>query len=296
MIITNKYNLPQTFLNIVERPTYTKGKAHLSVTELINSPQIVQLRAKYENQIQVDVSEMVWSIFGTAVHHVLEQGKDENHLVEQRLHAELDGWHISGAIDLQIVTDEGIEINDYKTVGAWGVMNEKVEWEQQLNIYAWLVERVKQVPVSRIKIVAIIRDWNRRDSQTKAGYPEAPVAVLEIPLWGMDDRERFIRGRINAHSEALFASETGTEIPPCTPAECWEKPTTYAVKKEGAVRAKSVFDNREQAEQAVIDAGKGYYLETRPGERTRCANFCQVSQWCTQYQTYLEESKDESTV
>lgn len=296
MIITNKYNLPQTFLNIVERPTYTKGKAHLSVTELINSPQIVQLRAKYENQIQVDVSEMVWSIFGTAVHHVLEQGKDENHLVEQRLHAELDGWHISGAIDLQIVTDEGIEINDYKTVGAWGVMNEKVEWEQQLNIYAWLVERVKQVPVSRIKIVAIIRDWNRRDAQTKAGYPEAPVAVLEIPLWGMDDRERFIRGRINAHSEALFASETGTEIPPCTPAECWEKPTTYAVKKEGAVRAKSVFDNREQAEQAVIDAGKGYYLETRPGERTRCANFCQVSQWCTQYQTYLEESKDESTV
>jgi hypothetical protein len=236
MIITNKYNLPQTFLNIVERPTYTKGKAHLSVTELINSPQIVQLRAKYENQIQVDVSEMVWSIFGTAVHHVLEQGKDENHLVEQRLHAELDGWHISGAIDLQIVTDEGIEINDYKTVGAWGVMNEKVEWEQQLNIYAWLVERVKQIPVSRIKIVAIIRDWSRRDAQNKAGYPEAPVAVLDIPLWGMDERERFISQRIHAHSEALFAAETSTEVPPCTPAECWEKPTTYAVKKEGAVQ------------------------------------------------------------
>ena len=117
MIITNKYGLPKTFMNIVERPTYTKGKAHMSVTELLNSPQIVQLKAKYADQIEVDVSDMIWALFGTAVHHVLEQGKDPNHIVEQRLHAELDGWHISGAVDLQITTDEGIEINDYKTVG-----------------------------------------------------------------------------------------------------------------------------------------------------------------------------------
>ena len=35
MIITNKYNLPQTFVNIMKRPTYSKGKANISATELL---------------------------------------------------------------------------------------------------------------------------------------------------------------------------------------------------------------------------------------------------------------------
>jgi len=120
MIITNKYGLPQTFVNVVERPTYTKGKAHMSVTELLNSPQIVQLKAKYSDRIETDVTDMIWAVFGTAVHHILEQGKDPNHIVEQRLHADIDGWHISGAIDLQIVHEDGIEVNDYKTVWSMG--------------------------------------------------------------------------------------------------------------------------------------------------------------------------------
>ena len=35
MIITNKFNLPQTFVNVLKRPTYSKGRAALSATELI---------------------------------------------------------------------------------------------------------------------------------------------------------------------------------------------------------------------------------------------------------------------
>jgi hypothetical protein len=289
MKLTNKFNLPQTFMNVLDRPTYSKGKAHLSATELINSPRIVQLRKKYDEQITSDVSEMIWSIFGTAIHSVLEQGKDDNHLVEERIHAELDGWHISGAIDLQRIVEDGVEISDYKTVGVWSVMNEKVEWEEQLNIYAWLVERVKRTPVVKLNIVAIVRDWNRRDAGTRQGYPEAPVAVLDIQLWSMEKREEFIRSRIHEHSEALFATETEEELPLCTPSQMWEKPTMYAVKKEGAARAKSVHAELDEAEVALEKAGKGYQLEIRQGDRTRCSTFCPVAQWCNQYQDYLKE-------
>lgn len=292
MIITNNYGLPQTFVNVVERPTYTKGKAHMSVTELLSSPQIVQLKAKYSDQITVDVTDMIWSIFGTAVHHVLEQGKDANHIVEQRLHAELEGWHISGAIDLQVVTDEGIEINDYKTVSVWAVMNDKPEWEQQLNIYAWLVEKVKQIPVNKIKIVAILKDWKESEAETRQNYPIKQVVSLDIPIWSMEQREAFIKERIHLHSEALFAVDTNDELPPCTPAECWEKPTMYAVKKDGGVRAKSVHTSLEDAEKALEEAGKGYILEVRHGERTRCAKYCQVAPWCEQYKSYLESKND----
>jgi hypothetical protein len=234
---------------------------------------------------------MVWSIFGTAIHGVLEHGADENHLIEERLHAKLDGWSISGAIDLQIINEDGtVTINDYKTTGAWSVMNEKVDWEYQLNIYAWLVEKVKQTKVSKLEIVAIIRDWSRRDAALKLNYPDAPIKVIPIRLWPMEEREAFIQERIKEHSNALFDLETGDELPFCTPDQTWEKPEGFAVKKEGGVRAKSLHKTREEAEEAL--PAKGYFIEHRKGERTRCENFCSVAQYCNQYAQYKNGNSD----
>lgn len=96
MKLTNKHGIPDTFLNVLKRPTYSKGRAHLSATQLLNSPKIVALTKKFEDELEQDVSDMVWSLFGTAIHGVLEHGKDDNHIVEERLHATIDGWNISG--------------------------------------------------------------------------------------------------------------------------------------------------------------------------------------------------------
>lgn len=291
MKITNKYNIPQTFMNVLDRPQYSKGKAHLSVTQLLNSPKIVALTKKFEDQIETDAADMVWSIFGTAVHNVLEHGKDDNHIVEQRIHKEYDGWHISGAIDLQVVNDQGIDVKDYKTTTVWAVMNEKIEWEMQLNLYAGLVEDVKKIPVTSVGIVAIIRDWNRRESTTREGYPEAPIKELPIRLWSKEERDAFISNRIALHSACEFALETDGELPDCTPEEMWEKPTVWAVRKTGNKRAHSLYETEQLATEALKELGDKYEMEIRKGERTRCANFCPVNTWCIQYKTYLEEQK-----
>ena len=289
MIVTNKHGMPQTLVNLAKRDKYTKGKAHLSATEMLNSPRIVQLRKKYDDQVEVDVTDLIPSMWGTAMHYMVEQGKADNHIIEQRLHAEIDGWHISGAIDLQTVTPNGIEISDWKNVGVWAVMNEKVEWEQQLNIYAWLVEEVAKKPVTKLSIVAIVNNWNKRDAKSKEGYPPARGIVLDIKLWPFEERLKFIRGRIHAHSEGQFSTDAGEELPLCTPADMWEKPTTYAIKKDGGVRAKSVHADLEEAEEALLKSGSGYSLEIRHGERTRCDEYCSVNKWCDQYQNYLKE-------
>ena len=289
MKLTNKHNIPVTFVNVLERPTYSKGKAHLSVTQLINSPKIVALTQRFEDQIEQDVSEMVWSIFGSAVHKVLEHGKDDNHIIEERIHIEFEGWRISGAVDLQLVNEDGsISIRDYKTTSAWSVMNDKIEWEQQLNIYAWLVEKVKDVKVKDLGIVAIIRDWSRRDAGTREGYPEAPIKELPIRLWPMQEREAFVSHRIGLHSECEFAMEADELLPPCTPEEMWEKPTVYAVKKKGAVRAKSLHPTELEAIGIAAQLGGEYEVEIRQGERTRCANFCSVNTWCQQWRDYQD--------
>lgn len=290
MKLTNKHGIPDTFLNVLKRPTYSKGRAHLSATQLLNSPKIVALTKKFEDELEQDVSDMVWSLFGTAIHGVLEHGKDDNHIVEERLHATIDGWNISGAIDLQIITGpETVSIRDYKTTSSWAVMNEKIEWEQQLNIYAWLVESVKGKIVDSVGIVAIIRDWSRREAAKNPDYPQAPVKDIPIKLWSYEDRQDFISSRISSHSECEFAMETDEDLPLCTPEEMWEKPTTWALKKKGGVRAIKVYETQEEAE-AALDP-KVHEIEVRLGSRTRCESFCPVNTYCQQWRDY-QESKD----
>jgi hypothetical protein len=284
MKITNRHNLPETIVNVLSRPTYTKGGANLSATEILNSPRIVQLKRLHDAELEQDASDMVWAIFGTAIHAVLEHGKNDNHIVEERLHAVVDGWSISGAIDLQVVEDDGIIVSDYKTTSAWAVMNEKIEWEQQLNIYAWLVETVKQRPVKGLNIVAIIRDWSRKDM--RENYPPAPLQEINIKLWTYAERTWFIRDRIEQHAAALFAVETNDDLPECTPEQMWEKPMMWAVKKVGGIRAKNVCYTEEEANEKLELAGKNHFIEVRPGERTRCANYCSVKDFCGQWNKY----------
>jgi hypothetical protein len=293
MKLTNNHALPETIINVIRRPEYNKGRANMSVTELLNSPRIVQLKRKHWDDLTEDAADMVWSIFGTAIHGVLEHGKGDTHIVEERIHVELDSMRISGAIDLQEVEPDGIIVSDYKTTSAWAVMNEKQDWHNQLNSYAYLVEKAKKIPVKKLQIVAIVRDWNRRDAANREGYPKAPIVVIDIPLWVFEEREAYVRQRISLHGDAFFEMETGGEMPECTSDEMWEKQTLYALKKDGNIRAKSVHDTREAAEQSLAAAtekakkGEKFLIEVREGGRTRCESFCQVAPYCQQHQAYL---------
>ena len=121
MKITNNYNLPQAVVELARAPSYSKGKAHLSVTEMMGSPKISILRRKHDNEIEVDASTMLYSLFGTAFHKMMEAYVGPNDILEERLYAEFDGWHISGAIDKQTFTADGIEIRD------WGAYDQAVE-------------------------------------------------------------------------------------------------------------------------------------------------------------------------
>lgn len=293
MKITNVHGLPETVMKVIHTPKYDKGDSQISATEILNSPRIVQLKRKHWDELEQDASELIWSMFGSAVHEILQHGKSDHHIVEQRIFTEFQGWKISGAIDLQEVYEDGVIISDYKVTGSWAAMNVKDDWEHQLNLYAWLVERVKNVHVKALQIVCIVRDWNRRDAQTKEGYPKAPIVTIDIPLWSFEDRESYVAKRLALHNDAFFAAHTDEGMPECTPEECWEKPTYYAVKKDGNVRAKSVHEERSAAEEALAQAqakakkGESFSIEVREGDRTRCSGFCQVAPFCTQYQTYL---------
>ncbi len=283
MKVTNKFGVPAPLVTLANREYYSKGAAQYSVTELLSSPRIRRLREQYDGEMESDVSDMLWSMLGSALHVVMERGETEGWTKEERLFAQVDGVTISGAIDLQEETPDGIVIIDYKLTSAWAVMQEKEEWAQQLNIYKWLVETVKGKKVVGLKICAFVRDFSRHDR--KEGYPAAPIAMIDVPIWNSGWTLDYIRKRLEAHRDSKVDHDLGEALPECSPEERWMSEPTFAVRREGRKTAIRVFKSLDEAiELAKKEKG---YVETRLSEPKRCTgNYCGVNQWCTQYWDY----------
>lgn len=283
MRITNKFNLPESIVQFNQNAVYNSGKSNITCTQLIDSPRIVQLRKKHQNELEQDISEMLWMIMGTAMHSIFDSVKVEGTITEERLFTQLHGWDISGAIDSQIMEPDGIIIGDYKFTSVWAVMNDKPDWEYQLNIYAWLVEVVKKMPVKALRIYAMCRDWQRRDVG-KEGYPDTPLVTVEVPLWPLAQRQAYVEARLQQHADADTDVTLGTELAKCTAEDQWRRKETYAVmRNKNMARAWRVFDTNDAA-IAFAAENKDVTVITRPAEPIRCKNnFCRVSQFCSQF-------------
>ena len=284
MNYTNVTNLPQPIFKALTHSDYTRGHSNRSVTQLIDSPRVRILRKEHDDDITEDVSDMVWSVLGTSVHKMFEEHHADGHTVEERLYADIDGWTISGAIDLQRSEDDGtVTILDYKCTSVWSVIYGKKEWDKQLNCYAWLAEQAGR-EVGGLQIVAVLRDWQRSKAKQDPNYPAAPMMVVPIPLWSQEERNAYVKERVALHQHAEYERLTGGHIPHCTDEERWKKDESFAVKKKGNKRALRVFNSTEEAEQFMADQ-QGLELEHRVGRCIRCDdNWCRVADWCEQYE------------
>jgi hypothetical protein len=282
MIITNKHNVPEPLVTLASREYYSKGASAYSVTEIMSPPKIKRLREQYNDVVEQDVSDMLWSMLGSALHVVMERGLTPGYIPEQRLFYDLDGVTVSGQIDLQHETPTGIVLIDYKFTSAWAVMQEKAEWEQQLNVYKWLVEKSKRRTVVGLKICSFIRDFSRHDKRDD--YPDSPIHMVDIPMWDSARTEAYVRERLDMHRTTKMNMEMGQELQDCSPEERWMSETVYAVKREGRKTAIKLFKSIEEANELAIKE-KGY-VEERLGEPKRCTgNYCGVARWCSQYQS-----------
>lgn len=282
MNITNNTFLPEPVFQALTKSDYTKGSSNRSVTQLIDSPRVRILRKENDERISEDAADMLWSVLGTAVHKMFEDNEVEGHISEERLYAEVENWVISGAIDVQRDESDGrVAVLDYKCTSAWSVIYGKPEWDKQLNFYAWLVEHCKDIPVGKLQIVAVLRDWQRKKAELDSSYPQAPIVMVDIPLWSFEERDAYVRGRVKIHQDAEFQRLTGGDLPFCSDEEQWKKGDSFAVKKSGNKRALRVFDSMEQAEAYMKD---GMEIEVRKGRCVRCEdNYCKVADFCGQY-------------
>ena len=270
MKLTNKFDVPDAIVAAVEADPYTKDGADFSVTELISPPQIRRLWKKHHEEIFIDVSDEIWKLLGKGVHAALEQAGDVG-IKEQRFHATYDGTTISGAVDL---IEDGV-VTDYKVTSVFSVQKGlKIDWESQLNLYAWLL-RQNDITVTKLNIVCICRDW-MKSRIGKYDYPESPVVMLSVPMWRDGRQDDYVDQRVRVHTQESTI--------PCTPEERWAR-GAYQVNPmhSGGGKPRS-FDSLQDATNYINNKKTGSYkIVDGDAKYVRCESWCEVSEFCPQW-------------
>lgn len=283
MKITNKLGLPTQLVKAVEgfNAEYQKsktGKENYSVTQLINPGYQIDLQKKHRDDIEEDISDSIWMLLGNSIHSILERAGDDKSFVEERLSVNVDDTIISGAMDYFTKN----LLQDYKVTSVYSIIyKSRIEdWTQQLNIYRYLIHKNLNYNIEKMQVVAILRDWSKSKAMQGGDYPKNNIAVIDLNIWDYEKTEQFMRDRI----------ENMRQKTPCTKDERWEKPTKYAVMKEGRKSAVKLFENEDLAKD-FLNSNKDkekMHIDTRLGECTRCKDYCSVNKWCDFYKSQIK--------
>lgn len=285
MIITNKLNLPQSFVQMAKRD-YEFSPNEYRVTSMLKGIRETILERRHGKEIEQDVSDMIWLLFGTAVHSVLEnQREGDNEIKETRVKISFCGYELSGQFDLY--NAETLTITDYKTCSVWKVIfGDYADWKRQLLIYSYMLRSIG-FEVKHGEIVAMMKDHSKKDAKVKADYPMLPVRKITFDFTEQDftEIEDFLVHRFGEITEAEALPDY--ELPICTPEERFNGGDKFAVMKKGRKTALRVLDSMDAAETWKDENG-GDFIETRPGEDKKCKDYCSACEFCNYYHEHVE--------
>lgn len=289
MKLTNELNLPQPFVDAATSDYQYTDKRY-SVTSVLKGTREAILQRRHSEEIETDVSEMVWAIFGSAVHKILEQSEETaDQLKENWLSVEVqNGYELSGIFDLY--DDATGTVTDYKTATVWKfIYKEFDDWRTQCLAYVWLLRKIG-FNARRGEIVGMLKDHSKTKAKTDHAYPQHPVQRIG---WDFTDKDlEGFESWLKAKFEEIEQSEklSDDDLPLCSDVERWHKPDKYAVMKEGRKTAVKLYDSEEEANARVEAEGKGFYVEHRKGEDSKCLNYCSACEFCSHYKELMNNA------
>lgn len=285
--ITNKHNLPEIFLKACLIDNHvTRGD--ISCTQLIDAPQIRHLRM--HNDIEEDVSDRIWMLFGTAMHNILERA-EVNHYkartlmeacqildslgadsskkvadwIRDKAHAEFpQAFESKDLIEntMSVVID-GMEISG--TCDVYRAETGTLQDYKVTGSWAYIYEEAKKKWYAQQNIYAFMlreNGYTVNDAYIIALFKDwskmktlrskdyPPSAIMEIPVKLIPHED--VR-KYMQNRVAKHKKVLSGEIVPCTGKERWSTADAFAVKKKGGKKAVRVLPTLELAENFIKD-------------------------------------------
>lgn len=268
MKITNKLNLPSQF---IQEEYHKPAENVYSVTELLKSTKEIILYRKYFDEVSVDVSDMVSTLFGTAVHNLLEKATTSDVETEYSIEVDFEGVKIKGRCD--VVDFKNLVIEDYKTCST--SKKDYEDWKKQGLLYALIIYLTKSIKIKKLRFYALMKDWSKVKAASNSSYPQNPIYIWEYDI--EDSDYMYIMSWLRDKIEDI---KNG--IHDCSDEEKWYTGTKYAVyKNAGDKRAAYVTDNEKDAHNYINNKLDGVgEIEVRKGDNLKCLYYCNVSKFC----------------
>lgn len=306
MNYTNTSNIPLPLAVFLATDHYDYVPNVISATSLLKPVRqlILADRLSSEDNL-VELSDMVSSRMGTAIHTAIEQAwlnptkalkslgysddiiqrikvnpetVEENDIpvyMEKRSFKKVGNHTISGKFDF---VAEG-KVHDFKSTSVYGYLNQSnaSKYILQGSLYRWLNPDI--ITKDEMLIHYIFTDWGKAESLRNSNYPKARVHSQKYNLLGLDEIEQFVKDKLELYDSMKHQQEK--DIPYCTDEELWRKPTVWKYyKNANATRATKNFDNPSEAYALQQTNGVGEVREVK-GTVSAC-KYCPAFLLCSQ--------------
>ena len=290
---------------------YVDDPNYISATSIIKPLRQLILASRVKgDDVAVDLTNMVASRMGSAIHDSIERAWKSNYkgalqilgypskviekvrinpskeelepdsipiYLEQRGFKKVGKWTIGGKFDF--VGDGRVE--DFKSTSTYTAINKSKDNDYILqgSIYRWLNPDI--ITRDEMAIQFIFTDWSAAKARADANYPQSRIQQRVLKLKSIQETEAFITRKLRMIEMYWDAKEE--QIPECSDEDLWRSEPVFKYYKNPAKTSRSTknFEHRQDALQRQAEDGHVGVVIEQPGQVTAC-RYCAGFSICSQ--------------
>lgn len=308
---TNVSSVPLSLAVFLATDNYDHDSSTISATTLIKPLRQIILGARMPaGEVQLDLTAMVPSRMGSAIHDGIERAWLSNHkeamialgypqrviervrinpkpeelkedhipiYLEQRAYKQVGRYRVAGKFDF---VGEG-RVEDFKSTSTYTAINNNNDdkYIMQGSIYRWLNPTI--ITKDEMAIQFIFTDWSKVKAMQDPSYPQQRIQQRILPLKSVLETDAFVNRKLALIDQYWNAPED--QIPECTDEDLWRSEPVFKYYKNPAktVRSTKNFDNKQEAYLRLAEDGNVGIVKEQPGQVTAC-KYCNGFTLCSQ--------------
>ena len=200
--------------------------------------------------------------------------------LETRNKRELDGFTVSGAIDICTYGSLG----DFKNTGTFMYTKKKSDKKYILqgSIYRWLDSEM--ITEDIMHIYFIFKDWSKNKALASDKYPPSPIHDYQLEMMSYEATEHYLKHKLA--EIAKYRNTKEADLPLCPDEDLWMDESEYKYyAKADAKRATKVFGT-DAAGAYAHKASKGVGEVREIKAEPKACSWCSAVK-CSQRDTFV---------